>query len=326
MRAIVCHQFAPPGNLEIQTVEDPVPSEGEVRLRIEATGLGFVDALTVAGLYQIKPPLPFIPGNEIAGVVDATGPGVKAIAEGQRVLAMPSRGGLAEMVCVPAAACVTIPDVMSYAAAASFPVNYSTAYHGLMTLGDLRAGETILILGASGGVGVAAIDIAKSVGASVIAAASTDEKRKACIDLGAEAAVDYTQKDWRNELKSVLGDRSLDVVYDPVGGEFAEPALRSLGPGGRFLVVGFAGGDIPRIALNLPLLKRISIVGVNWGGHVAGNPSESVRVLSELMALVESGSIVPEAGETFPLDKAGDAMMRQLERKAVGKTVILAQE
>lgn len=325
MRAIVCETWDSPDKLELREVPEPEPGSGEVRLKVIATGLGYVDALTVAGRYQIKPPLPFIPGNEIAGIVDSTGSDVRRLAPGQRVLAMPSRGGLAEKVCVTADACVPIPDKLSSEAAASFLINYCTAWHGLFDCGNLDAGETLLILGASGGVGAAAIDVAKAAGAYVIAAGSTKQKRDSCLALGADKAIDYSGADWRNTLKDVLGGRPLDVVYDPVGGDYSEPALRSLGPGGRFLVVGFAAGSIPRIPLNLPLLKRTSIIGVNWGGHVAGKPGESGRVLAALLAWIEQDKIHPQAGECFPLEDAGRAMMKMLGRQAIGKIVIKVQ-
>lgn len=322
MRAIVCESFDSPEKLTVTQVDDPVPGPGQVRLEIAATGLGYVDALTVAGLYQIKPPLPFIPGNEIAGTVERVGEGVKDLEVGQRVLAMPSRGGLAEMVCLPEAACTPIPDMLSFEAAASFLINYCTAWHGLVYCGRLKAGETVLILGASGGVGMAAIDVAKALGAHVIAAASTKEKRAACLAAGADAAVDYSIDNWRDELKAILDGRALNVVYDPVGGAFAEPALRSLGPDGRFLVVGFAAGEIPKIPLNLALLKRIAIVGVNWGGYIAGNPAEAQPVVKKLMELIRTRKLSPAAGETFPLEEAGSAMMKMLGRRAIGKVVI----
>ncbi|MFT6011781.1 MAG: NADPH2:quinone reductase, partial [Candidatus Azotimanducaceae bacterium] len=250
MRAIVCKEFKSPTKLGVSKIDDPVPTEHEVLIRIKATGLGYVDALTVAGLYQIKPNLPFIPGSEISGVVQQTGEAVKHLRAGQRVLAMPSNGGLAELICLNENLCTPIPEVLSHESAASFLVNYCTAYHGLTYCGKVQPGETVLILGASGGVGVAAIDIAHALGAVVIAAASTKKKREACLELGADHVIDYTKDDWRQELAKCLNGRPLNVVYDPVGGAFAEPALRSLSPDGRFLVVGFATGDIPRIPLN----------------------------------------------------------------------------
>ncbi|MDG1305815.1 MAG: NADPH:quinone oxidoreductase family protein [Pseudomonadales bacterium] len=323
MQAVICDQFDSPDKLKIQEVADPTPNANEVLIRIHATGLGYVDALTVAGLYQIKPALPFIPGNEISGVIEQTGEEVKHLRVGQRVLAMPSQGGLAELVCMPESKCTPIPEVLSHEGAASFLVNYCTAYHGLELCGQLKEKETILILGASGGVGMAAIDVAKAMGAEVIAAASTKVKRDACLAFGADHVVDYTNANWRDDVKKALNGKPLNVVYDPVGGDYAEPALRSLGPDGRFLVVGFAGGGIPSVPLNLPLLKRCSIIGVNWGGYVAANPLESRPVLTKLLEWIASRKLNPQAGETASLNKSGEAMMRMLNRKAIGKIVII---
>ncbi len=322
MRAIVCEQFDSPDKLKVQHVPDPAPAATEVLVAIHATGLGYVDALTVAGLYQIKPPLPFIPGNEIAGIVEQTGEDVKHLRVGQRVLATPSRGGLAEKICLPEAACTPIPDVLSFEAAAGFLINYCTALHGLTHCGNLQEKESVLILGASGGVGIAAIDVAKAMGARVIAAASSSKKRDACLAAGADQVINYNRKNWRAELSSVLDGAPLDMVYDPVGGEYSEPALRSLAPGGRFLVVGFATGDIARVPLNLTLLKRCSIVGVNWGGYIAANPSEARPVLTTLLEWIAAGKLSPAAGETFPLQKSGAAMMKMLDRRAIGKIVV----
>lgn len=326
MRAIVCETFDSPDKLTVSEVAAPELTEEEVLIDIKATGLGYVDALTVAGLYQVKPKLPFTPGNELSGVVSSIGSKVKHLRVGQRVLAMPSQGGLAEQLTIHESRCIPIPEVLSFAAAASFLVNYCTAYHGLTHCGDLKSGETILILGAAGGVGVAAIDVAKALGATVIAAASTAEKRDACLELGADHAIDYSQDNWRDELKQVLDGKPLDVVYDPVGGDFAEPALRSLSAGGRFLVVGFATGDIPKIPLNLALLKQCSVVGVNWGGHLLLNPNASKPVTTTLLEWIASGKLKPEAGELFPLEEAGSAMMKMLNREAIGKVVISMEE
>lgn len=322
MRAIICEKFDSPEKLGVSEIDAPSIKEDEVLIDIKATGLGYVDALTVAGLYQVKPNLPFTPGNEISGVVSSIGAKVKHLRVGQRVLAMPSQGGLAEYLAIHESRCIPIPEILSFAAAASFLVNYCTAYHGLTHCGNLQKGETILILGAAGGVGVAAIDVAKALGATVIAAASTEEKRQACTAFGADHVIDYTKDDWRDELKQVLDGRPLNAVYDPVGGDFAEPALRSLSAGGRFLVVGFATGDIPKVPLNLALLKQCSIVGVNWGGHLMLNPSASKPVTTTLLQWIASRKLNPEAGEVFQLEQAGTAMMKMLNREAIGKVVI----
>jgi len=322
MRAIVCESFASPDTLKIHEAQQPVPGPNEVLVKVEATGLGYVDALTVAGLYQIKPTLPFVPGNEVSGVIERVGEEIKHLRQGQRVLATPSSGGLAEYITLNESRCTPIPDSLSFDNAASFLVNYCTAYHGLVHCGNIKETETVLVLGASGGVGVAAIDFAKAKGARVIAAASSKLKRDACLAAGADDVVDYSADNWRGELKKILDGAPLDIVYDPVGGGYAEPALRSLGPNGRFLVVGFASGDIPKFPVNLVLLKRCSIIGVNWGGHIAANPTVAKEVLNTLMALITSGKISPQSGEVFRLQDTGKAMMKMLGREAIGKIVV----
>lgn len=322
MRAIVCEEFASPESVTVSEIDQPALSPEEVLVRVEATGLGYVDALTVAGLYQIKPKLPFIPGNEISGVIEQAGDAVKHLRTGQRIIASVSNGGLAEYIAINEGRCTPIPDSFSHDAAASFLVNYCTAHHGLSYCGNVKEKERVLILGASGGVGVAAIDVAQAMGATVIAAASTDEKRKACLEAGAHHVLDYSKDNWREDLKEILAGEPLDVVYDPVGGAYAEPALRSLGADGRYLVVGFASGEIPRFPVNLVLLKRCSIVGVNWGGHIASNPSASREVLNALLEWITDEKIKPNAGESFGLEESGAAMMKMLNRKAIGKIVI----
>ena len=325
MRAIVCESFASPEGLTVTEVDKPEPAADQVLIRVEATGLGYVDALMVAGLYQIKPSLPFIPGGEISGVIEVAGDDIKHLRAGQRVLATPSNGGLAGYIVLEETRCTPIPDKLSHDDAASFLVNYCTAFHGFNYCGNLKEEENVLILGAGGGVGMAAIDVAKAMGARVTAAASTGKKRDACLEAGADNVINYNKKNWRNELKKVLDGQPLNVVYDPVGGDYAEPALRSLGPDGRFLVVGFASGEIPRFPVNLALLKRCSIVGVNWGGHIAANPSAAREVLNTLMQWIARGHIRPASGEVFKLKDTGRAMMKMLNRKAIGKVVIHPQ-
>ena len=325
MRAIICEEFASPETLKISEVTQPEPKGNQVLVRVESAGLGYVDALTVAGRYQIKPKLPFIPGNELSGVVEKTGTDVRHLRPGQRILAS-SSGGLAEFTLVEEERCTPIPDSLSHEAAAGFLVNYCTAYHGFNYCGKLQEKETVLILGASGGVGIAAIDVAKAMGARVIAAASTEAKRDACLKAGANQVLDYSRDNWRDELRQILDGTPLNLVYDPVGGDFAEPALRSLGADGRYLVVGFAGGDIPRFPINLMLLKRCSVIGVNWGGHIAENPYISKEVLTTLLEWVVEEKISPSSSDTFGLDDAGEAMMKMLNRQAIGKIVIHPQE
>lgn len=322
MRAIRCVTYGAPSSLTLEEMDEPAPREGEVVIETEAAGLGYVDALFVAGTYQVKLPLPFIPGSEIAGKVVALGAGAPDILMGKRVMALAPRGALAEKVALPAASCIPVPAKMSAEAAAGFIVSYCTALYGFETCGALRPGETVLVLGAAGGVGMAAIDVAKAMGATVVAAASTTEKREAAIARGADFVVDYTKPDWRKELEPLTGRRDVDVVYDPVGGDFSEMALRSLAPGGRHLVVGFATGTIPKIPLNLALLKRCAIVGVDWGGYIRANPADNVPLLKTLTKWVADGRIDPEPTASFPLEDAPTVLQNLLDRKSVGKPVI----
>lgn len=321
MRAIVCREFGTPEALEVTQIDDPEINANEVLVKISATGIGFVDALTVAGLYQIKPSLPFVPGSEMSGTIERIGSNVKHLSPGQRVVAM-GQGGLAEYVSINAGSVIPIPDNIDFEAAASFLVNYCTALHGLDYCGRLQQGETVLVLGASGGIGTAAIDIARAMGATVIAAASTEEKRSFCLSAGADFVIDYSQLDWRKSLHEITATGKIDIVYDPVGGQYAEPALRSLAPEGRFLVVGFAAGDIPKIAINLPLLKRCSIRGVNWGAHMSDNLENANQVLSQLIRWISEEQIKPVAGHIYAMEESGQAMMAMLNRKTIGKVVI----
>ncbi|MEQ8269035.1 MAG: NADPH:quinone oxidoreductase family protein [Parvibaculum sp.] len=322
MRAIRCVNYGAPSSLTLEEMADPAPRDGEVVIETEAAGLGYVDALFVAGTYQVKLPLPFIPGSEVAGKVIALGAGAPEDLLGKRVMALSPRGALAEKIALPAASCIPVPPKMSAEAAAGFIVSYCTALYGFETCGHLRSGETVLVLGAAGGVGMAAIDVAKAMGAKVIAAASTDEKRSAAIARGADFAIDYSNPEWRKELEPLTGRRDVDVVYDPVGGDMSEMALRCLAPGGRHLVVGFAAGTIPKIPLNLALLKRCSIVGVDWGGYIRANPADNTPLLKTLTAWIGNGSINPEPAESFPLTEAPAILQRLLDRQSVGKPVI----
>lgn len=322
MRAIRCVTYGAPSDLKLEEMDDPAPRDGEVVIKTEAAGLGYVDALFVAGTYQVKLPLPFIPGSEVAGTVVALGAGTPEALMGRRVMALSPRGALAEKIALPAASCIPVPGNMSAEAAAGFIVSYCTALYGFETCGALRAGETVLVLGAAGGVGMAAIDVAKAMGATVIAGASTPKKREAAKARGADFAIDYTKPDWRKELEPLTGRRDVDLVYDPVGGDFSETALRCLAPGGRHLVVGFAAGSIPKIPLNLALLKRCAIVGVDWGGYIRANPADNVPLLKTLTKWIVDGRINPEPAASFSLSEAPAVLQSLLERRSVGKPVI----
>ena len=323
MRAVQCHEYGDPSKLTIENIADPSPGTGEVIVAVEAVGLGYVDALRVRGGYQVKDRLPFIPGNEIAGRVVALGEGVTASMTGRRVMAVSRNGALAERIRVPAQDCVEIPAAMSSAAASCFIVSYCTALYGLQTCGRLQRGETLAVLGAAGGVGLAAIDVGKAMGARVIALASSAEKLELARRSGADFAVDYSIADWRKRLQDVAGVAGIDVIYDPVGAPYSETAFRCLRPGGRFLVVGFATGSIAAIPLNLPLLKRSSIVGVDWGGLVRGEPDANLPLLRQLADWVELDRLHPQATSQHPLEEAPAVLQALLERRSLGKPVVL---
>ncbi|MBL6599131.1 MAG: NADPH:quinone oxidoreductase family protein [Alphaproteobacteria bacterium] len=322
MRAVICRQYGPPGGLEVGDIEAPEPKPGEVLVKVEAVGLGFVDALIVQGAYQIKTPPPFVPGGEFVGEIVACGEGVSAFGVGDRVISHCQVGALAERVAVSVTRCMAVPDGLDAEIAAGMMVSYCTGLHALADMGGMRSGETVLVLGAAGGVGAAAIDIAKCMGARVIAAASSEEKRDYCLARGADEVIDYGRDDWRDTLKLMTGPRGVDVVYDPVGGEFSEKAFRSIAVGGRFLVVGFAAGGIGSIPLNLPLLKRASIVGVNLGAHVTANPTETARFGEKLLGWWTAGKINPEATSVHDLGAVGQVLNDLLTRKSIGKPII----
>lgn len=323
MRRVVCNAFAPPEELAFEEVALPEPGPGEVRVDVRASGVGYVDGLLVQGLYQVKPPLPYHPGSEFCGVISALGDDVTGLEPGQRVMGLAASGAWADALVIRASSLVPVPDDLDDATAAGFYINYATALYGLRDCGHVQAGECVLVLGAAGGVGSAAICVARSMGAHVIAGASTPAKREAALAFGAEAAVDYSSDDWRSELRALLPDGALNVVYDPVGGDLTETAFRSLSPRGRLLVVGFASGTIPRLPLNLPLLKRASVVGVDWGGDARANPHINEELLATLMQDVQSGALVPAAVTPHNLSDVRSVLTAQLAGEIVGKLVLL---
>jgi NADPH:quinone reductase len=322
VKAIHCIRYGEPEDLILVDLPSPRPGPGEIAIEVEAAGLGFADGLNVRGAYQVKRPLPFIPGSEVAGAVVACGAGAPAGLVGQRMMVL-ADGCLAEEVVADADQCVALPAGFSSAAAASSLINYSTAIFGLESCGALKPGEVILVLGASGGVGLAAIDLAKGLGAEVVAAASSAEKLATCRARGADFLVNYSSPDWRKSLEQTLDGKRIDVVYDPVGGQWSETAFRCLAPGGRHLVVGFAGGEIPRIPLNLPLLKRASIVGVDWGGHVRATRGAARAILERIIELVKTGKIDPQPTSTHGFAEAPKVLSDILNRRAIGKPVIV---
>ena len=324
-RRIVCHEFGPPENLKIEGSSLPSPNENEALIKMDSAGVGFVDSLMVQGLYQIKPPLPYYPGSEFAGKVVETGERVENLNIGSKVMGM-WRGTYTDYLVVPAAQCKPIPDSLSIDIAGGFYANYSTAIFGLQNIGNLQKGETILILGASGGVGSSAITVAKAMGANVIAAASTQDKLDLAISFGADSGILYSTQDWRDNLKKILGNEKLTMVYDPVGGQVSDPAFRSLSPGGRFLVVGFASGTIPSIPLNLTLLKQSAIMGVDWGGAMRSDPDLTPALQQTLMEWIEQGQLKPAAVSSRPLSEAPTALKDQIGGNVIGKLVLTGGE
>jgi NADPH2:quinone reductase len=324
MKAIVCKAFGPIDGLALEDVADPVPGAGQLVIEVHAAGVNFPDGLTVRGDYQVKPALPFIPGNEVAGIVSALGAGVTQFAVGQRVLALVNLGGFAQSVVADAAATLAIPDAMDFATAAGFMLVYGTSLHALAK-GRLRAGETLLVLGAAGGVGLAAVEIGAALGARVIAAASSEEKLALARAHGASIGINYATTDLKAELKRLVPD-GVDVAYDPVGGALTEAAVRGLAWRGRLLVIGFAAGNIPKLPLNLLLLREAEAVGVFWGAFTKRHPAEHVRNVSQLMAWFAEGKLRPHIGARFPLARTQDALALVMGRGAHGKIVIEPQQ
>ena len=321
MRALICKELGPASSLVLEETEDPRPREDEVLIEVRAAGLNFPDTLAISGKYQIRPDLPFIPGGEVAGIVVGHGSNAKGVMIGDRVMTAGMTGAFAEKVCRPADQLVHMPDAMPYETGAGFLVTYGTSYYALKQRAQLQAGETLLVLGAAGGVGLAAVDLGKAMGARVIAAASSQEKLDVATEVGADLTINYIEQPLKESVKALTQGRGADVVYDPVGGPYSEQALRATGWDGRFLVVGFAAGDIPKMPLNLPLLKNNSIVGVLYGGWVQKNPTAMHQNIAEMLALYESGNLHPLTTQAFALDQYADAFETLTGRRAKGKVI-----
>ena len=329
MKALLSKTPGPPDTLVIEELPTPEPGPGEVRIKVAACGINFPDSLIIEDRYQVKPPRPFSPGAEVSGVVDAVGEGVAALAVGQKVIGSAAFGGLSEMMVVPAARCLPMPDGMPFETAAAFTMTYGTSYHALKQRGHLQPGQTLLVLGAAGGVGLAAVEIGRAFGARVIAAVSSEEKASMAKAHGADATLVYPHGPFdKDGLKSVsarfkdaVGPDGAHVIYDPVGGDYAEPALRAIAWEGRFLVVGFPAG-IPKLPLNLTLLKGCDICGVFWGAFVARDPKAHQANVAEMMALYAEGKLKPEVSQVFPFERAAQAIALLAERKALGKVVV----
>jgi NADPH2:quinone reductase len=320
MRAVHVESFGDPRALTVAEIPARAPGRAEVQLRMAGVGIGWFDGLLVKGEYQIKPPLPFVPGSAIAGVVEQVGEGVTHVAPGDHVAAFALLGGMAEFVTLNAMSAFRLPKEIPLLDAANFFIAYATGLYGLRELGRLQPGETLLVLGAAGTTGSTAIELGKAMGAKVIACASTEEKRARCLAAGADLAVDYTAADWRNQVKAASG-RGVNVVYDPIGGDWTEAALRLMAPGGRHLIVGFVAG-IAKIPSNLPLLKRCSVIGVNWGGETLENPSVVPPVIATLIEWTLAGKLKTAPDHVYPMERAGEAFASLFERRASGKIVI----
>jgi NADPH:quinone reductase len=322
MKAWLCETLDGIDAMRWQDVPTPQPKPGEVRIAIEAASLNFPDLLIVEGKYQFKPPLPFVPGGEYSGTVDAVGDGVTHVRVGDRVAAVGSIGGFATEACVAATHVLPLPAGMPWDDAAALAFTYGTSYHALMDRAALKPGETVLVLGAAGGVGTAAIQIAKAAGAKVIAGVSSGEKAAMCQKIGADAAINYTTQNLRDALKELTAGKGADVVYDPVGGDLAEPAFRSIAWRGRYLVVGFAAGGIPALPWNLALLKGASVVGVFWGDFVRREPKVFAKDLAQLIQWYAEGRVKPVIDCRLPMTELPAAYRRMGTRQVIGKVVM----
>ena len=323
MKALLCKQFGPPESLTVEEIPSPKAGPGEVVVTVKAASVNFPDVLIVQNKYQVKPPLPFSPGSEFAGVVKEIGDGVQHVKPGDRVIAFAGYGGFAEECLAPANRILPIPGNMDFVTAASFILTYGTSHHALKHRADTRPGETLLVLGAAGGVGIAAIEIGKVLGLQVIACASTEDKLAVCREHGADATINYATEDLREGIKRATGGKGVDVVYDAVGGPYAEAALRSSNWRARFLVIGFASGEIPKVPRNLPLLMERSIIGVYWGEWSKRTPAEFASAVRELGEWFMQGKLKPHVSSQYPLARAAEAMNELAGRRAKGKVVVV---
>lgn len=326
MKAILCKSWGLPDTLVVEDLPEVTPGAGQIAIDVQAAGVNFPDVLIIQNKYQFKPELPFTPGSELAGVVRAVGEGVTQHKVGDKVLAFVSQGAFAQQIAVPAQAAMPMPPGLDFDTAAAVTLTYGTSHHAVVDRAQLKAGETMLVLGAAGGVGLAAIEIGKALGARVIAAASTDEKLAVCKEHGADDVINYTTQDLREAIKATTGGKGPDVIYDPVGGVYAEPAFRSIGWRGRYLVIGFANGEIPKLPLNLTLLKGASIVGVFWGEFARREPKANAAAMRELMGWMAEGKIKPHISGRYALADTAQALNDMAARKVTGKVVIQPQK
>lgn len=322
MKAVVCKAWGSPDSLVVEDLPDIVPGPGQVAVSVKAAGVNFPDVLIVQGKYQFKPELPFTPGSEFSGVVCALGEGVTGLTVGDKVIAFAAQGAFAQQAVVPAQAVTPMPPGMDFDTAAAVALAYGTSHHAVADRAALKEGETMLVLGAAGGVGLAAIEIGKALGARVIAAASSDEKLAVCREHGADATINYATEDLREAIKAATGGTGPDVIYDPVGGQYTEPAFRSIGWRGRYLMVGFANGEIPKLPLNLALLKGASLVGVFWGEFARREPKANLAAMRQLIGWMAEGKIRPRISGRYRLEETAQALNDMAARKVTGKIVI----
>ncbi|MCH3885901.1 NADPH:quinone oxidoreductase family protein [Tenacibaculum aquimarinum] len=322
MKAIVCSQFGLPNTLEFKETETPQPKEGEILITVKACSVNFPDTLIIQGKYQFRPEFPFSPGSDVAGIVEKVGDNVKHFKVGDEVVGFIPFGGFAEKAIVKATDCFPKPKGMSMVNASAFLLAYGTSYHALKDRAKLKEGETVLILGASGGVGLTALELAKLMGAKVIAAASSDEKLALCKQFGADEVINYSEESLKDRVKELTNGKGVDVIYDPVGGHFSELALRAIAWKGRHLVIGFANGEIPKIPINLTLLKGASIVGVFWGAFAQKEPKKSLENIQQLLTWFVKGDVKPHIDKTYSLQDAPKALEDMMQRKVKGKIVI----
>jgi len=330
MRAVLCKEFGPPETLVVEDIASPEPGEGQVLIDVHAAAVNFPDVLIIQNKYQFKPPLPFSPGGEVSGIVKALGPGVDRLKVGDRVIGSCGHGGFVEELVLAQESCIPVPDEMDLETASATVLTYGTSHYALKDRAQLKPGETLLVMGAAGGVGLAAVELGKAMGARVIAAASTEEKLEICRQHGADETLLYPsdmadkaqQKAFTDQIKALAGKEGVDVIYDPIGADYAEPALRAIAWEGRYLVIGFAAGHIPAIPLNLTLLKSCQIVGVFWGAFTARDPKRNQENLAEIMSFYKAGKISPHISGRYPLEQAADALKAMAERKVTGKVIL----
>jgi NADPH2:quinone reductase len=322
MKAVLCKQYGPPESLVVEELPPQNAGPGEVVVTVKAASVNFPDFLIIQNKYQFKPPLPFSPGSELAGVVKEVGAGVSSVRPGQRVIAFTTYGAFAEEVKTEAVRLLPLPEKMDFVTGAAFLLTYATSDHALRDRGALKSAETLLVLGAAGGVGLAAIEIGKALGARVIACASSDDKLAVCREHGADATINYATEDLRERVKALTEGRGVDVVYDAVGGPYTEPAFRALAWRGRLLVVGFAAGEIPKLPLNLALLKGASVVGVFWGDFARREPKAFAESFRQLVRWHAEGRLRPHVSQTLPLERAAEAIQLLASRRAKGKIVL----